>query len=142
MANPVAVDISTFHNHVKIPASLEPKPLQYNFHDFHYDAHDFKSLTAFVYLTDVDRDSGAHMIILATHKNKTLKDIAHISLEDDVAEKLYQNRIRTISGRKGLVFLEDTSCYHKASVCNKERRLLLSIDYVLRRKTPPESPIL
>jgi hypothetical protein len=129
-------------NLVKFHPSLEQKPGQYNFHNFHYDAHDFKSLTVFVYLTDVNRDSGPHMMIPRTHKNKTLKDLAHISLKDDVAEKIYPNKIRTILGRKGLVFLEDTSSYHKAAVCNKERRLLLSIDYVLRRKATPERPLL
>ena len=30
----------------------------YNIHDFHYDTHDFKSLTIFIYLTDVTMDSG------------------------------------------------------------------------------------
>jgi hypothetical protein len=129
-------------NSVKFSPSLERKPGQYDFHDFHYDAHDFKSLTTFVYLTDVNRDSGPHMIIAGSHKNKTLKDLAHISLKDDVAEKIYPNKIRTILGKKGLVFLEDTTSYHKGVACNRERRLLLSIDYVLRRKVPPERPLL
>lgn len=120
--------------------SLDRKPGQYDFHDFHYDAHDFKALTAFVYLTDVNLDSGPHMIIPGTHKNKTLKDLAQICFKDDVAQKKFHNKINTILGDKGLVFLEDTSSYHKAAVCNKERRLLLSIDYVLRRSVPPERP--
>jgi Phytanoyl-CoA dioxygenase (PhyH) len=123
---------------VNLRPSLDRKPSQYDFHDIHYDAHDFKSLTAFVYLTDVNLDSGPHMIIPGSHKNKTLKDLAHISFKDDVAQKIYHNKMIAILGNKGLVFLEDTSCYHKAAVCNKEKRLLLSIDYVLRRKVPPE----
>ena len=121
---------------------FHPSPGQYGVHDFHYDAHDFKSLTAFVYLTDVNPDSGPHMIIAGSHKNKTLKDLTHISLKDNVAEKIDCTKIRTILGKKGLVFLEDTSSYHKAAVCNKESRLLLSIDYVLRRKVLPERPLL
>jgi ectoine hydroxylase-related dioxygenase (phytanoyl-CoA dioxygenase family) len=129
-------------NPVNLRPSLDRKPNEYDFHDFHYDAHDFKSLTAFVYLTDVNRDSGPHMIIPGTHKNKTLKDLAHIVIKDDVAQEIYHNKIKAILGNKGLVFLEDTSSYHKAAVCNKERRLLLSIDYVLRRKVPPERPLL
>ena len=63
---------------VNLRPPLDRKPGQYDFHDFHYDAHDFKALTAFVYLTDVNLDSGPHMIIPGSHKNKTLKDLAHI----------------------------------------------------------------
>jgi ectoine hydroxylase-related dioxygenase (phytanoyl-CoA dioxygenase family) len=128
-------------NPVNLRPSLDRKPSQYSFHDFHYDAHDFKSVTAFVYLTDVNLDSGPHMIIPGSHKNKTLKYLAHICFEDHVAHEIYRDKIRAILGNKGLVFFEDTSCYHKAAVCNKERRLLLSIHYVLRHKIPPERPL-
>lgn len=79
---------------------------------------------------------------MGSHKNKTLKDLTYISLKDEAADKIYPNKIKTILGKKGLVFFEDTSCYHKAAVCNKGSRLLLSIDYVLRRKVPPERPML
>jgi hypothetical protein len=126
---------------VNLRPALDRKPGQYDFHDFHYDTHDFKALTAFVYLTDVNLDSGPHMIIPGSHKNKTLKDLAHICFSDDVAQRIFHNKIKVILGNKGLVFLEDTSSYHKAAVCNKERRLLLSIDYVLRRRVPPEKSI-
>jgi hypothetical protein len=36
--------------------------------DFHYDALDFKSLTVFIYLTDVDASCGPHVLIKNTHK--------------------------------------------------------------------------
>ena len=122
---------------VAFRTSGDPNTSKYDFYDFHYDAHDFKSLTVFVYLTDVDLNSGPHMFIPSTHKNKRLKDLARIYFRDDVAEKLFPNRIKAVLGTKGLAFIEDTSGYHKASVCNKGSRLLLSIDYVLRRKVPP-----
>ena len=123
-------------NAVNFHTSVKTKTSEYNFYNFHYDTHDFKSLTVFVYLTDVSLDSGPHMIIPGTHKNKTLKSLAHIYLTDDVAQKLFPDKIKAVLGTKGLVFIEDISGYHKAAVCNKENRLLLSIDYVLRRKTP------
>jgi ectoine hydroxylase-related dioxygenase (phytanoyl-CoA dioxygenase family) len=128
-------------NAVNFRNSVTPTTSEYDFHDFHYDTHDFKSLTVFVYLTDVDLDSGPHVTILGSHKNKTLKDLARIYFRDDVAQKLYPDQIKTVLGTKGLVFIEDTSGYHKAAVCNKESRLLLSIDYVLRRKVPPDRPV-
>ena len=124
-------------NLVTFPTSVDPNTSKYDFHDFHYDAHDFKSLTIFVYLTDVDINSGPHMFIPGTHKNKRLKNLARIYFRDEVAQKLFPNQVKAVLGSKGLVFIEDTSGYHKASVCKKGSRLLLSIDYVLRRKVPP-----
>jgi len=91
-----------------------------------------------VYLTDVDGDSGPHQIIAGTHTNKTLKDLAHIFFKDDVAKKTYPNNIKAILGNRGLVFFVDTTAYHRAALCNNKNRLILSIDYVLRRKVPPE----
>lgn len=123
-------------NAVNFRTSVKTKTSEYNFYKFHYDTHDFKSLTVFVYLTDVSLDSGPHMIIPGTHKNKTLKTLAHIYLTDDVAQKLFPDQIKAVVGTKGLVFIEDISGYHKAALCNKGSRLLLSIDYVLRRKPP------
>jgi hypothetical protein len=125
---------------VDLRPSPHTEPAQYDAHAFHYDSHDFKSLTLFVYLTDVDMDSGPHKVIERTHK-KTLKEIRSIVLKDDVAQKIYGDRIKVILGKKGTVFIEETSSYHKAEAC-KKRRLLLSIDYVLRRKAPPGRPIL
>lgn len=123
---------------LKLSPSRERKPDPYTANDFHYDTHDFKSLTAFVYLTDVNPDSGPHMIVTGSHRNKTLKDLSRICIDDDTAEKIYGNRIKMVLGKKGLVFLEDTSSYHKAAACNTGTRLLLSVDYVLRRKVPPQ----
>ena len=123
-------------NAVNFRTSVKTKTSGYNFYKFHYDTHDFKSLTVFVYLTDVSLDSGPHMIIPGTHKNKPLKSLAHIYLTDDVAQKLFPDQIKAVLGTKGLVFIEDISGYHKAAVCHKGSRLLLSIDYVLRRKPP------
>jgi hypothetical protein len=123
-------------NSVNFRTLVDPKTSEYDFHAFHYDTHDFKSLTVFVYLTDVNLDSAPHVTILGSHKNKTLKNLARIYLTDDVAQKLFPDQIKAVLGTKGLVFIEDISGYHKVAVCNKGSRLLLSIDYVLRRKTP------
>ena len=106
----------------------------YNIHDFHYDTHDFKSLTIFIYLTDVTMDSGPHMFIRGTHKNKTLREIRNISIRDEVATHLYGDKIHIVLGEKGTIFAEDLSCYHKAAVCKEANRLILSLDYVIRNK--------
>jgi hypothetical protein len=121
--------------------SRHQEPVQYDSHAFHYDMLDVKSLTLFVYLTDVDADSGPHVIIEGTHKSKRLREIGNIVLDNATVQKKYGNRIKPIIGKRGTAFLEDTGAFHRAADGTKTR-LLLSIDYVLNRKQPPERPIL
>src|SRR5215475_7567141 len=47
--------------------SIYREPAKYDPHKFHYDITDFKSLTLFIYLTDVYSSSGAHVIVEGTH---------------------------------------------------------------------------
>ena len=118
--------------------SLHEEPIEYDPHGFHYDANDSKSLTVFVYLTDVDdQDCGAHVTITETHKNKTFKEIRRKIISDTLAHASYGEKITVILGKKGTVFAEESSAYHKVADC-KKRRLILMIYFVLARKIPPE----
>lgn len=118
------------------------EPLLYDQDAFHYDALDFRSLTIFIYLTDVDPSCGPHVLIEKTHNNKSLSDLRKIVLSDEeVQEKFSADSIKMILGPKGTVLFEETSSIHKASRC-QTKRLMLSIDYVLQRKPPPERPVL
>lgn len=120
---------------------IHKEPIEYDPHRFHYDAHDCKSVTFFVYLTDIDDlDSGAHVVIGGTHKDKTFNDIMQITIDDELAYKRYREKITAILGKKGTVFAEESSAYHKIADC-KRRRLILMILYVLARKIPPERPM-
>ena len=119
------------------PLSRYQEPNLYDVFSFHYDVLDYKSLTVFVYLTDVELECGPHVTIEGTHRNKSLKELTNIVISDDVAQKKYGNKIKVLLGNKGSVFFEETSAYHKAAEC-KKTRLILKMDYVLRRKAPPE----
>jgi phytanoyl-CoA dioxygenase PhyH len=121
----------------KMRVSLHQEPLQYDGDAFHYDTVDFKSLTIFVYLTDVDPDSGPHVVIEGTHNSKSFAEICNIILNDAAAKQKFGDRIKMILGPQGTMFFEETSCFHKAARC-KTMRLMLSIDYVLQRRPPPE----
>jgi len=128
---PLSDDRADFH-----PATHR-EPRQYNTHAFHYDILDFKSLTLFVYLTDVESASGAHIVVEGTH-NKRWHELHHLMLDDRVVEEKFGERIHVIMGKKGTAFFEETSTYHKVEVC-QSRRLILSIDYVLQRTPPPQA---
>jgi len=116
------------------------EPLTHEENAFHHDALDFKSMTVLVYLTDVDSSSGPHVVVEGTHANKSFADICHVVLSDTVVHQKFGDRIKMILGQKGSIFFEDTSSYHKASPCQTER-LMLMIDYVLRRPPPPERKV-
>jgi len=116
-------------------------PAQYDGDAFHYDALDFKSLTIFIYLTDVDVSCGPHVLIENTHATKNFGDICQIILSDTAARQRFGHRIKPILGEKGTMLFEETSAFHKASRC-QTKRLMLSIDYVLQRSPPPERPVL
>jgi hypothetical protein len=120
-------------------SSIYKESLKYDVESFHYDTLDFKSLTLFIYLTDVDPSSGPHVVIEATHANKSFADICQIVLSDAAAQQKFGDRAKMILGPKGTVLFEETSSYHKASRCQTER-LMLSIDYVLQRRPPPDRP--
>jgi hypothetical protein len=122
-------------------SSIYRELTEYDIHAFHYDIIDFKSLTLFIYLTDIDSNFGAHLIVERTHDHKRLKDLMHLRFTDEEVQKKFGDRIKVILGKRGTAFFEETSSYHKVEVC-KNRRLILAIDYVLQRKVPPARPIL
>lgn len=123
----------------KVLPSLHAEPLQYDGDAFHYDTLDFKSLTVFIYLTDVNADSGPHVVVEGTQR-KSFIELWQIILNDTAALLRFGNRIKIVTGQRGSVLFEETSSYHKAARC-KTNRLMLSIDYVLQRKPPPERPL-
>lgn len=116
-------------------------PVQYDGDAFHYDTLDFKSLTIFIYLTDVDASCGPHVLIENTHRTKSFAELCQIILSDTDAQRKFGGRIKTILGKKGTLLFEETSAFHKAGRC-QTKRLMLSIDYVLQRRPPPERPVL
>ncbi len=100
---------------------------------FHYDVGDFKTLVVFVYLTDVDENSGPHVLITGTHGQKPPTRLLSRFLNDRNAYGEFGDRVKVITGQRGTGFFEDLTCYHKHSVGNKAR-LILTICYLLQRK--------
>jgi hypothetical protein len=101
--------------------------------DFHFDVSDFRSLTLFVYLNDIESDGGAHVLIPSTHRSLTLSRYRSRILSYAEASHRYgTDRIVTITGPKGTAFLEDLVNWHKRSVTNRGR-YCLSVTYTINR---------
>lgn len=105
---------------------------------FHFDVGDFRSVVVFTYLTDVDENSGPHVMIEGTHKRKTASQLISRQLSDDEAKEKFGEKIRVITGPKGTMFFEELTCWHKHSPGSKSR-LMLVISYGLQRKPMPQS---
>jgi hypothetical protein len=100
---------------------------------FHYDVVDVKSLSVFVYLTDVDSTCGPHVVIRGSQRRRVPGEFRARMLDDATAERRYGDRIQMITGPRGTAWLEDILCYHKQAI-GPNIRLLLTIVYSLHRR--------
>src|SRR5262245_30869635 len=64
---------------------------------FHYDVVDVKSVSVFVYLTDVDAESGPHVVISGSQRSRGLRPR---TLDDANAERRFGGRMTTIIGSR------------------------------------------
>ena len=99
---------------------------------FHYDVHDLNFVYVFFYLTECNRNSGAHQLIRGSHLNK--KFFKHlIGSAKQKKENLEQdydiNDFIVVEGSTGYGFIEDTSCYHRALKPINKPRLALQFRY-------------
>ncbi len=101
---------------------------------FHCDIDDYSCIKFFFYLTDVDEQSGPHIYLRASHKNKPL--IHQIlgqrcaSLPDQVLVERYgSENVMPLCGSAGYGFVEDIFGFHKGSPPETCSRLMLQIEF-------------
>lgn len=99
---------------------------------FHYDVHHLNFLYVFFYITDCNKDSGAHELIKGSHTNKKFFKhlIGSVKQTSDSLELDYDiKKFIKLEGNAGYGFVEDTSCYHRARIPLNNPRLALQIRY-------------
>ena len=97
---------------------------------FHRDIDDFRFIKLFVYLTDVDNDSGPHAFVKGTHKIDKLTDVRRLT-DEEVAREFGAERILSFSGPAGTAFLENTYGIHRGVPPKSKNRLLFQVLYSL-----------
>ncbi len=99
---------------------------------FHFDYAGWHSLNLFVYLTDVDDDSGAHQVVIGTHRRRHVRDAIRPWIPDEEIMMRYRDRLRTVAGPAGTMFFEDTEAFHRR-LRLQGRRVMLNVLYASHR---------
>jgi hypothetical protein len=99
-------------------------------HSFHRDRDDWRGLTVFVYLSDVDEDSGPHHFVRGSHR--TRPELFWRAHEVEGLEKAFgRDAIRAVTGAAGTAFLTDPVGIHAGPVPIAQPRLILQVGYSL-----------
>jgi hypothetical protein len=94
---------------------------------FHRDIDNILWLKVFIYLTDVDSDSGPHAFIKRSHRS--LKKLTFRRFSDKDAQNIFGN-ITYHTGKKGTLIIEDTFGLHKGQhISNDCNRLIFQLQY-------------
>ncbi|WP_170303635.1 phytanoyl-CoA dioxygenase family protein [Reyranella soli] len=97
---------------------------------FHRDPDDWKMVKFFAYLTDVAEGTGPHVFIAGSHRERPPLFARRYS-DQDIADKYGEEAFITIEGRRGTMFMADTSGVHKGAAARKGPRLMLEVGYTL-----------
>jgi len=97
---------------------------------FHYD-NDFKKFfKVFLYLSDVDKNSGPHAFVQFSHKNKNYNHLFCRRIDDQEIKSFYGDQnIISFDRPKGSLIFEDTFGLHKGTVPKNNSRIVLIFVY-------------
>ena len=100
---------------------------------YHYDVAGYNFMSAYFYITDMDRLSGAHVMIENSHNRKPWHTLfapwSGRQTDEQVLSYYGQERELLIEGKAGLGFVQDPSCFHKLLPPVRHHRLIFQIRY-------------
>jgi len=111
-------------NPLKIDESEKYKNAQY----FHWDNDFSKFFKLYIYLTDVDENSGPHVYITGTHKQKFPEHSLCRLYSDESIYNKYKIH-KKFTGQAGSMFLVDSYGLHKGESPTEKSRLMLNVHY-------------
>lgn len=95
---------------------------------FHRDYDDWKFVKFFVYLTDVDDDTGPHEYIARSHR-RSGRFRARPYEPEQIAAEYGQQAFTRVCGSRGTSFMADTWGIHKGNVPVRGERVMLQVQY-------------
>ena len=109
---------------------------------FHRDFDCARSFKAFYYLSDIDLESGPHVYVRGSHRDRRLES-GKAQTDAAIAETFGEADILTLAAPAGTWFLEDVYGFHKGMLPVTRPRLLLSVEYNLYPSPlSPKTPLL
>lgn len=97
---------------------------------FHRDFDDYRFVKLFVYLTDVDEESGPHVFVRGSHKNPALVARRRFT-EEEVAANYPLDSQLVMTGGAATAFLENTFGLHRGFPPLSKPRLIFQALYSL-----------
>jgi hypothetical protein len=106
--------------------------LKHHVIDYHYDVGGYNFVYASFYITDTDRHSGAHVMMKRSHNKKPLRMLlgSARASQEEVYKRFGRENEITIEGPAGTGFVQDTSCFHRASPPTCGDRLMLAVRFI------------
>jgi hypothetical protein len=101
---------------------------------YHFDMDRIRWLKVFIYLTDVDQTNGPHNFVAGSHRSGAIPDVllkkGYARLTDNEVHKAVgTDKLRSFTGPKGTILLEDTRGLHKGSPARAGDRLMLELEF-------------
>ncbi|MCA1657043.1 MAG: phytanoyl-CoA dioxygenase family protein [Actinobacteria bacterium] len=96
---------------------------------YHFDLDRPRFLKLFVYVTDVDAETGPHAYVRGTHRQLPAEFRFDRRYDDDEVEQRFRDDVVRIPGRRGTVFIADTRGLHKGEPVIRGHRLVFQLQW-------------
>jgi hypothetical protein len=96
--------------------------------NWHQDRDGYKVLKFFIYLSDVNHETGPHRFVSKSHKNQFLRFLPLARYEESDIKKYYNDIVEFI-GEKGTCFAENTRGLHRGTPPKLKTRSILQFEY-------------
>jgi hypothetical protein len=122
--------MDSIYAYATFPGASDQEEMSRSAQLFHADKDRISFIKFFVYLSDVDNESGPHVYIAGSHRTKpdTLWRDGRFS-DEEVVSAYPAGAVRKIIGPAGTMFLADTRGIHKGLPVKRGRRLMFQIEY-------------
>lgn len=101
---------------------------------YHYDLDRLSWLKIFIYITDVDENSGPHLYVEGSHIAENKRSIilkrGYVRVDDMEIESIYgKDKIKRALGKAGTILYGNTMAFHKGESPRDSERLILELQY-------------